>query len=434
MSDRKHFSRVPGGKYRCRRNDDGTYDIMDVEFFSTVPKGVKGAPKDITADDLQLAVDIHNRKFTEDRFLARVTVLHNYGTTKATGAGFFLPKRVGSMRLGGKSLPVIFADLISVPALVMEMIDRDELPYRSAEVREWEPLQFGALALLDTEPPFFEFPMLTTGEKIGGESVGHSIFRFDRTGEPAIAAFHSDRGSAYLFRFEEDSDMPDEKKKDDEDENLAAKMEDGGGMDVSGIVKAIESGEISVADMAAIVAAVESQKTELDTEPEMPDEPPTDGAPIEMSAGKKPVFVGDPKLEGRLAGLEQFKAQVEADRTRDKVFAAAVKSLHNDGFQLADSTQDKLLRAATVGEETLALFVEGIRETMVREPGQFIDGEPSDELYPAEVMKYAERGPDVFAAAKRCFRDHEELANNKTFRGTVSSLDRYLARYVQAGG
>jgi len=437
-----HFSRVPGGTYECRKNADGTWDILDVEFFSTIPKGVKGAPKDITEEDLQASVEVHQAKFTNDRFLARLNVLHNYGNTKATGAGFFLPKRVARMNFGGKSRPVVFCDLISVSESVLGMIQRNELPYRSAEVREWEPLQFGALALLDTEPPFFEFPLLsgasvdTAGES---ESVGHEIFRFRGSSEPAaVAAFTSNEGSSFLFKFAQQEDSVDDDKKNEEAQMMDE--DESGGMQPDDIVKAIESGEIAVKDFDAITAAIEARTgaapaEEVVEEPEEL-EPASQDIPVELSDDEDPdKATADIKMAGRLAALEDKVAEQERKEQTKALFSAAVKGLEDDGFNVSDASRDRLFKAADAGEDTLALFVEGYRETTPRDPGPSLDGGgPSDESYPSEVMAFANQGPDVFATAKAEFRAWEELKNSKTFGATVSPLDKFLARNVRKGG
>ena len=418
------FSRVPGGKYRCRRNDDGTFDVFDVEFFSTIPKGVKGAPKDITADDLNLAVEVHRKKFTEDRFLSRLNVLHNFGSQKATPAGFFLPKRVGEMRLGGKTRAVIFADLISIPETVFQAIDRDELPYRSAEVREWEPLQFGALALLDTEPPFFEFPLLTTGEKVGGvESVGHEIFCFDRSLEPAVvAAFTSKAGSSFLFNFPREDSMSDEEKKNEE-----AQMEEGSGLDVAAVCKAIESGEIAVKDMDAIVAAVEAQKASAPSEDvEDTEDPPGQEVPVELSHDDAPPTF-DAKAEGRLAALESKVDQYEKEKAQNARFGAAVKALEAEGRHVADSARDRMFKAAGFGQDSLDLLLDTFREDVPRDPGPTLEGGPADETFPSEVMGFANRGPDALAAAKQLFRDWNAMPDDR-FR---SPLENFLKREMR---
>ena len=114
-NQRAHFSRLPGGKYDARQNSDGTWDVVDVPVFTLVAKGTKGAPRDLTENDLHSAVEAHRRKFRDDQFLARVNVLHNYGVHRPTPAGFFLPTSVRPYRMGGKSRPVIFADLLAVP-------------------------------------------------------------------------------------------------------------------------------------------------------------------------------------------------------------------------------------------------------------------------------------------------------------------------------
>jgi hypothetical protein len=189
-----HFSLLPGGRYSSRQNEDGTWDILDVPIFSIVKKGIKRAPRDITEADLKGAVAEHQRQYREDRYAARLNVLHNFGIHKSTPAGFALPSSVRPLRMKGVFQPVVFADFLSISDEVFQAINSNQLPYCSAEVRTYEPLTFGAVALLDTEPPFFEFPLISVGDKEMVKPI---------TSEgPVVALAH--------FNFQEDPIMPDD--------------------------------------------------------------------------------------------------------------------------------------------------------------------------------------------------------------------------------
>lgn len=426
-TDSAEFSVLPGTKFRTRANDDGTLDILDVPIFSTVPQGVKGAPKDIEEADLRTAVAVHRRKHEEDQFLARTNAGHNQALHKPQVAGFFLPTAVRRERFGGESRPVVFADLLHVPMSVVERIKMHELPYRSVEVREWEPLEFGALALLDTEPPFFQLAMMLDVEEDSTVSVGADVTRFNHVQQaPAVAAFVAGTGARFLFRFEDD--MPEDEKKKDDD-NTEAEMQEGGGAkaavsDIEALLKELEP-----------ILALKDKILEMvggggGTEEEMPTE---DEMPVELSKEKKAAMSHDSaKAEARLAAVENKLGAMEREKRTERMFATAVEKLEASSIYITDTYREKLFSAAGKGEETLKLFVDAAMETARRDPpdsldGSFGGGEPA---YPNEVMKFAADSPAKFNAAKEAFSEWRELRDDK-FR---SPMDRYIERAVKEVG
>jgi len=401
------FACIPGGKYRARQNSDGTWDILDMPVFSIVPEGKKSAPKDIGEIELREAVTEHQRKYREDGFLARTILLHNYGSRPATPAGFFLPRDVRPFRMAGELKPVIFADILNCPDDVFQQIDGKVFPYCSVEVRSYEPLVFGALALLDTEPPFFEFPIITIGDKQMSAVTGIAI--------------ENDSMALARFQFAEapmpDKDMEEKKKDDTEDAQMADE-----GMDVKAIVKAIESGEISVADMEAIVAAISAREGagEEDTmeESDVVDEP--------VAA----MSHADPErttMTARIAALEDRLFAAERKQATDKMFSAEIASLERDGFNVSDDTRDLFREAAERGEDNLKLFSAVYRKNAIQDPPEDFVGFPSSGgQLPEEVAAYSHKSPELFAAAKTAYREWSEMPDDR-YR---SPLARFLQREV----
>jgi hypothetical protein len=429
---------IPGGRYRATRNEDGTWDVFDVPMFSVVPKGVKGAPKDIEESDLRAAVNLHAQMHQADRYLPRLNVLHNFGIHKATGAGFFLPRRVGRFSLKGQTVPVVFADLLAVKDEVFCSLSANDLPYCSVEIRKWEPLQFGALALLDTEPPFFEFPLITIEAspdemEAEGVTVSASATRFKHNPqEPAVAAMCGGSGSRFLFRFAE-ADMPDDEKKKDDDE-VKAEFEGEGGMSVDSIVKAIESGDISVADMEAIVAAIGARGAETEEAPV--EEAATEEPPVEFKEEPEPEKAEfSAETEARLAALEDFRANTVREKEVASLFSGAVKALTDEGHHLSDASQGRLRKAAEQGEETLSLFMETYRAEVPTDPPEDFDGFVSGDTLPEELAQFQQHGPEVIADAKRVYREWKEMKAAFKGRGpAITPLDKYLDRHVNVGG
>jgi len=415
-------------------------------MFSEVPKGVKGAPKDITEADLKTAIDVHQRAYQDDKSCARLNVLHNFGLHKATGIGFFLPQRIQSMRMRGTVHPVVFADFLGVDDEWFRELDAGKLPYLSAEVRSWEPLEFGCLALLDTEPPFFNgFPNITIGNKTESVCVTSSFTRFDQTERaPLVAANVSGSAACFLFRFGQEDQMPDEEKKDDEMDIVAAVKA------IQAVLKDMEPLIALKDDIAALVAGGEAEAVEepeaealpIETEEEAKSE-----GPVEMQAEddeaedeeddeeKEKPFRASTKTDARISALEDFKESTLRREKRDALFSEATITLEGEGYNLSEGSRKRLFKAAERGQATLALFIEEYRDTAPKDPPPDLDGlPPSDEAWPSEVMAFSAQGPDAFTDAKQVYREWDELRQSKAFGGTVTSLDKYLARNMQKGG
>ena len=411
------FSVLPGGQYRATQNDDGTWDVLDVPVFTEIGKGVKGAPKDITEDDLTTAVTTHQRKFSEDQFLPRLNVLHNYGVHRPTPAGFFLPTAVKPFRMGGRVRPTIFADFLGIPDATFREMDAGQYPYCSVEVRTYEPLQFGACALLDTEDPHFEFPNITIGEK---QVAG---VRLDTQGGPALMYAEAEGTSAYLFRFAEDS-MADEDKKDvpmvdDTEEEMAE-----GGDDLKSAISAIES---KMKEFQPLLELLPKLQEMLSGGEETADaEEPADEPVTALSEKPEAVMSDQTEMSARVAALEDYRRAAEHEKKTERLFSATVNSLESEGYSLSDDTRDKLRAAAEKGEEVLRLFSETYRTAVPKDPPEDLDSPPVGDDWPEEVMQFSHKGPDEFAAAKEAYREWRELPNDR-YR---SPLDKYIERRV----
>lgn len=408
--------------------------MFNVPVFSIVPKGVKGAPKDIEEADLHGAVKLHQRAYQEDQAVLRLNVLHNFGIHKATGVGFFLPKDVRQFRMRGKVHPVVFADLLAVQDQWFQEMDAGELPYCSVEIRAWDPLEFAVLSLLDTEPPFFNgFPNINIGDRQEALVTSQDITQFKSDQQaPAVAAFVSGAGARFLFRFEQGGDMPDEEKKKDDENEEAQLSDEEGGTDLAAAVKAIEEQMKALEPLIAlkdkIAALVDStpEVSDVETEEDVKEE-----GPVEMKADADKSTITD----ARLSALEDFKEAAIREKARDSMFSEAVSGLEDEGYHLSEGSRKRLFTAAEQGKSTLALFLSEYRDTAIKDPPPDLEGlDPGEESWPSEVMAFAAQGPDEFAEAKRVYREWRELESTKHFGGgRLSSLDKYLARNVQKG-
>ncbi len=402
------FAHISGGRYTARQNEDGTWDVLDVPIFTLVEKGVKNSPRDISEDDLRLCVREHQRKSREDGFLARTNILHNRGLHKSTPAGFLLPRVVKPFRMNRQTKPVIFADILNMPDVLFGKLTENEFPYCSVEVRTYEPLILGALALLDTEPPFFEFPLLTIGDREGYASLV--------TDPEAVAVA--------CFQFREDPEeepMPEDtlpgKKKDDEEE---AQLAEGGEMDVGAAIKALQESMKMLEPLIALKDQIAALIEGGGEEEEVVTDDVVDQPVAAMSHE-------DAKLAGRVAGLEEYRDTVENEKSVLALFDAEIKELEADGFNLTDKTRVTFRKFAEQGAEALKMFSSSFRENAVQDPPAELLGIPSGQTaWPAEVMHFSSESPEKFADAKTAYRDWSQFPDDKN----RSTLENYLKREV----
>jgi hypothetical protein len=141
---------------------DGTWTIRDVPIFADTERDYRdagGRPHKYTAqgDWHQKAIARAQARYAETGYMARIIVRHSSPGKDREGAGFVMPRRVGSMTIDGRSKQVLFADYIGVPDRVYQRMKRHELPYRSAETPLDGRPEIKALAFLPGEEPFHPF-------------------------------------------------------------------------------------------------------------------------------------------------------------------------------------------------------------------------------------------------------------------------------------
>jgi hypothetical protein len=176
--------------------------------------------------------------------------------------------------------------------------------------------------------------------------------------------------SAHLI-FQE-ADMPKEEKKgkekpkEDETEN----MEADGGLDVSAVVKAIKDGSISVADMDAIMAAIEEQKSTATSE----ETPEDEAAPAAMPGvesmkdnSDKELLKTVAHLKGENEALKGRLDEMDAEAKRKADVAEALKLL--EGRPLGADVEEKLVAFHTKhGAEAFQDYVASMTKTFAQVP------------------------------------------------------------------
>jgi len=139
-------------KYVTEVNDDGTYNVLNLEIFGL------GEHRGFNYDDKWFAqVQKKHQELEAKGYIPPVVIGHNNkNLPERKACGFF-----NNLRIDGD---MILADLIKIPEEVYEDIKDRLYPYRSIEVSP-EDFEITALALLGGSEPYFKLPMLEVFNK-----------------------------------------------------------------------------------------------------------------------------------------------------------------------------------------------------------------------------------------------------------------------------
>jgi len=437
------------GGYQATKSPDGTLTIHRVPIFVECSRG----SVDFDAQWIAAAV-IKAKQAESEGYLPPLHVRHHEdgpGPDDVRPAGFFRILEASPITFKGTRRLAVFADLVITDPTVEADVLSKRLPYRSVEIFDVEAPAIDSLALLDHEAPYLELPMLMVADVKTGTSVPNRadalsfasatfgnpwLDRASQSDGPVVACFR--RGhSAHLFY--EDS-MPNPKKEDekmaDTEKKEGEQMQEGTMLDVAALVKAIEDGSISVADMDAILAAIQKQRTAAMPEAEV-EEAPAMAAPAadpKAAMAKGEMDEAMARLRGELdAQKARLNERDAADKRRDDVSVALQRlagrplgsdleqrlvAFHKDhGAQAFKAYVDSMAQTfgalAGADEETLAAFA-----------GQSTKA-------PEVALSYQAAGTDAVEKAARFAREWQDLSARGVTR---MGQDRYVELNMERAG
>lgn len=219
----------------------------------------------------------------------------------------------------------------------------------------------------------------------------------------------------------------DEKKDDDKDENMES--DEGGGLDVGAVVKAIESGEITVADMDAILAAIQAQggqEEPAEEEPEAVAAPAATPGAVAMKKETSADSVQMAALAGKVEAMEALTRERDSKELREKDVAAAVKRL--EGRALGSDHETLWLKVHEEhGPAAFASRIDELAATLGVVPTQTGGAQmvAQDGKQPECVLKFYKQGPDEGERAARLAAKWPELK--------ALGMSVPLERYVESG-
>ncbi len=436
--------------FAATQTDEGLI-VHNVPIFCACERGEE------TFDDVWLKAAV-TRAFRRqgEGYIPPMHVRHHEPETAHTdsvrAAGHFKITGTSPVRIGGVLRTAIVADLIfTAPDVAHEALN-GRLPFRSVEIFDVdsEP-SIDSLALLDHEAPFLELPLLKVGQvaekRTGRDVASVTLPGVEQTSDPRIMVGFARQGNRLSFAFREEPDMAktedpnaiaptdtkatsagsenfagDDKDKGegknfaDDDKKDGETMEADTGLDVSAVVKAIESGDISVTDMAAIMAAVQAQSAV--TEP-AEDELAPAPAPIESMKAEQKNPSQMAAMQGEIDALKirdanrdkKDQAREAKDQTKVDV-AEAMEQLR--GLPMGSDIEGLLFRYRDKhGKDAFTDYVRSLRTHTAVEPGDNTETAANFEALggkiPDVAMKYQDQGTEAVQQAMVFNRQYDEL-------------------------
>ncbi len=450
-----------GGRYSAKTNADGTLDIFDVPIVSELDKGERADLPEFEITPKWLAAALKRATARAARgYLPPIHIHHHDDGPPKERAGFFRIKRVGDFDLAGKPVKTLFADLLRIPKAVAEKILSGELPYRSIEILNVnsEP-EVDSLALLDSQPPQFRYPLLSIGRMIAAAGSSNPLAaRAIPTAAVAFAASPKKNAAAILFNFPGEPPMDDANPVVDQDPEVQNLEAAEGPLTCAAFEAAMSKltaaltasfdgslskhfeafGQKMQAGAAPVAAPADASMAK--EEPDG-DEEKMNAAKDEEDAGAaKPKFV-DPTTEssivakavkavkaefagvlaeskGEIQGLKaaaaaRDKKDAEKDKNSKKVesLRAARASLRGAHIELTEEVEADLKAMADAGDEPLKRYVAGVVRSAPRDPESFdaLSANFSASNDPAELAEF-QNSPAKLTVARELTKQFNAMA------------------------
>ena len=409
-------------------------------MMGPVPKGVRKAPEDIGAEWLEAAVTTAQMR-AEEGYHAPLYLGHTEKDATPERCGFIRLNRVAEIVYEGQKVPCVFGDYVNVPDRFFDRFASGELPYRSVEVWDWKKPEINALAVLDSDVPYFRLAAMT-GVRVEGETpetlAPFVPFETGTASSPLAAFRASDHGGAALFAFdpkpkkdesgatepntgapiddeaaakgaapgepgpagedENDGDAPTDEAPDDDPKVKAADEM------IAGVMGKLDSIASALAKVCAVLCPTEeftsSAKPKAGIEPEdmnKSGDVSAMAAPVPEEIAKmseKPPVATPPvdpaqfaELKGEIAALRE---KDKARETRDTIatLSAQAKSELRD-YNLSSELDADIAHFAALGKDHLDRFVASFKRNSVKDPAPSLKAIEESAAKPNELPEIA---------------------------------------------
>ena len=419
--------RMAAPNYRATRNADGTFNIHGIEVFGELAKGQRGVSEDIgkawMADAIKTA-----RLLEGERFKYVCHVQHNAQPGIATTpSGYIRLTHVGPITYRGEPMDALFADIVAIPPDVFQDILDRKLPYRSVEINDvtGEP-EVNTLALLSTQPPHFQFPVLddstieldagavvpetvTAFAALKGEQAAHNggaMKRKNLTLAVVDGALTGTTSSGTNFRLAEG-------EKPNQGEFVLHTPEGDFGVDWTPAMFADDDKkddkedpkDKQIADLKAQLADLKKKLKAADGPDEDDDAEDRNGDKMAADTAKSV------KLQARVDALEANEAERLSAEKSDERGTDALADLKGAGWHVPARCEGTILKLAAAADTTLLDgYVEEFKATRTKDPRSAAVIEAAGATDHDEVSKYLDDGPDAHESAAKFSAIYDELA------------------------
>lgn len=447
-----------GGMYDAAQQPDGTWTIYNVEVMGELPAGARRNKKPIGPVWMRAAVDAMLRD--APKHLPAVFVRHHDIGVEPIHAGLMYPKKdLGRMRVEGREMACILADIINVPPDVFAQIEKLQLPFRSPEVADWDKPELNGLALLPTEAPFFKMPMTSVRRK-PGRPARHTPSllneRMAATDRPALAVRSTSRGGMILFNLggahaqfcKGESSMATDADKDGKVEVVVEEDEANTNAETDPNKMAESDAPPSwAAAMLATLEAIAAKVGAGPTEGQMEEggeaaagadeQDKINRMPAEQAMSQKPgakMSKTEVALTARMTSLEGELQKRDRSSKMQAMIAGAREKLGDRVLSLPDTLDKTLEKMASAGQEILDGFVDNLIAGVPETPGTFTafeqrtgraagEHDGSAEATDKVLAKFRAKGPAQAEKAKIAVEKFRKL---QATRGMRSSLEAFV--------
>lgn len=401
---------ILGGNHTAIKTADGKFIFRDLPLMGPVKKGEKNCPKDWGAEEMQAAVDFAQTEYKSGKYAIPVHKGHHKAVELVDPEylGLAIPKRVGTVELSGETVPAIFGDIM-LKASAVERAQGLELPFRSVEV-DWKNGHLTSLALLDSKPPYFHFPLFTVSEVIQDSSAKFEAtlkgdYMADKSVEDRISGLEKGLGeiktgfssmNEKLDKFMGDHDHPDKHKK---------------------IGKGKHDGQKAPAEQKA-----QERSTFDDAKAAGQDAAKMDG--LEKSLAEN---------QGKIAAMEDNIAKRDAAEKAHGMKQVALESLK--GYPVGDKIKASIAKFAEMGnQELLDVCLDSYKEGTPALPKKTLAEYEKGgiELTDKRLAKFQEGGAEKIEEAAKYLAQYEQLKDGGA--RIECTADQYVETQMELNG
>ena len=432
------------------KQPNGRYTIFDVPIFGTFKDDKRGA---VEIEDLQHVISSFNENKGENFHYPRIHVGHHEKLENRPGAGY-----LDNLILKGDT---IFADLVEITPDIFEQIIREmKFPYVSAEYNP-DKKQITSLALLESQSPYFKYPLLALAQEPQEASTFQDCFSDWQSRSDFIMKFQEN--------FQEGENMPLKDKEDEEDKKEESSKEEFCG-DPEGQEKETMTEDKSknyncqeqmgglhekidrMLSMSEEIHGWEKEEheegSEMDEDDDMEPSEPMQPEDNEMAEPRSVSYQDKTSVGRAIYGLQKGMVQMQKEISKigrrvvqrdetEKILASKsrLRQICNDRGLNFQAEFDKLQRFSTDQDRTLFMDTLELIQSPKRHPAsrmlnKFIEENPKEKVcskYQGDEKKVAMQAYDSYLETKDAYTDEDW----KKFQSVHGGISKFVESAVQ---